>query len=366
MDLSTSLRARREAAGLSQAALATAVGITRQSLLAAERGRQVPSTVVALRLARALGCRVEDLFHLGPPDSLRAWVDGPTLAGRVALGNVDGRWVAHAIGNDTTAVADGMLDAPVASGLGSVVPFGDPTALDSNVLVAGCAPPLGPLGHRAARPGALAMRWLPHGSGRALDCLVHATVHVAGVHLHDARSGRDNLPFVRRRFSTERMLVVNLVGWRQGIVVAQGNPRKIREVADLLRPRLRVAQREAGTGAHKLLRRRLTDAGAPGDTPLAGPRVNGHVAVANAVALGAADAGIAIESVAIAHGLGFVPLVEECFDLVVPVARAEHGPVARLLAAIDDPGFRRELEALGGYAVDSTGHASTLEPSDAP
>lgn len=365
MQLSTSLRARREAAGLSQAALATAVGITRQSLLAAERGKQVPSTAIALRLARVLGCRVEDLFHLGAPDSLRAWVDGSAAAGRVALGNVDGRWVAHPVGPDVTAVADGLLGGAVTSTFGSVAPLGELSALESNVLVAGCAPPLGPLGHRAARPGTLAMRWLPLGSARALDCLVHATVHVAGVHLHDVRSGRDNLPFVRRRFADERMLVVNLVGWRQGVVTAPGNPRKVRDVADLLRPRLRVAQREAGSGAHRLLRRRLSEIDRD-DAPLSGPRVTSHQAVASAIVLGAADAGITIESVALAHGLHFVPLAEERFDLVVPVARSEHGPVARLLAAIDEPAFRRELEGLGGYDVRSTGHATTLEPSDAP
>ncbi|MCA9712564.1 MAG: helix-turn-helix domain-containing protein, partial [Myxococcales bacterium] len=49
------LRPRRVARGLSQSALADRVGVSRQALVAIEAGRQVPSTALALHLARALG-----------------------------------------------------------------------------------------------------------------------------------------------------------------------------------------------------------------------------------------------------------------------------------------------------------------------
>src|SRR5215831_19359771 len=58
------LRQRRQAAGLSQQALATRCGLTRQAVNAIEGGHYVPNTLVALRLARALGSRIEDLFSL--------------------------------------------------------------------------------------------------------------------------------------------------------------------------------------------------------------------------------------------------------------------------------------------------------------
>src|SRR5262244_1987471 len=62
--LDNRLRQRRQAAGLSQQALATRCGLTRQAVNAIEAGQYVPNTLVALRLARALGSRVEELFHL--------------------------------------------------------------------------------------------------------------------------------------------------------------------------------------------------------------------------------------------------------------------------------------------------------------
>jgi DNA-binding XRE family transcriptional regulator len=61
------LRERRKASGWTQLETARRVGITRQSLIHLESGRFVPSTTVALRLARVFGCQVEDLFSLSTP-----------------------------------------------------------------------------------------------------------------------------------------------------------------------------------------------------------------------------------------------------------------------------------------------------------
>lgn len=63
------LRAARLAAGLTQAALAERVGVSRKTVNTVENGVFVPSTVLALRLARALGCRIEDLFALPDGDA---------------------------------------------------------------------------------------------------------------------------------------------------------------------------------------------------------------------------------------------------------------------------------------------------------
>lgn len=57
------LRARRENAGLSQADLAAAVGVTRQTINAIERDRYDPSIELAFKLARYFDCPIEDLFN---------------------------------------------------------------------------------------------------------------------------------------------------------------------------------------------------------------------------------------------------------------------------------------------------------------
>jgi putative transcriptional regulator len=49
---------------MSQDSLAKAIGVTRQTIISIEKGRFVPSTVLALRLARFFGKPVEELFQL--------------------------------------------------------------------------------------------------------------------------------------------------------------------------------------------------------------------------------------------------------------------------------------------------------------
>jgi putative transcriptional regulator len=62
--LANSLRPARERLGLTQAALAERVGVSRKTINTVENGVFVPSTVLALRLAAILGEPVEALFRL--------------------------------------------------------------------------------------------------------------------------------------------------------------------------------------------------------------------------------------------------------------------------------------------------------------
>lgn len=62
--LLSALKEVRTAAGLTQADLAERAGVSRKTVNTVENGVFVPSTLLALRLARALGTKVEDLFWL--------------------------------------------------------------------------------------------------------------------------------------------------------------------------------------------------------------------------------------------------------------------------------------------------------------
>ena len=62
--LLNTLKAARAEAGLTQADLADKVGVTRKTINTVENGVFVPSTVLSLKLARALGMTVEALFQL--------------------------------------------------------------------------------------------------------------------------------------------------------------------------------------------------------------------------------------------------------------------------------------------------------------
>jgi putative molybdopterin biosynthesis protein len=349
------LKSKREQAGLSQQALADQVGVSRQAILKVEAGRQMPSTALGLLLARALDCRLEQLFRLDDGDTLI--VQPCAAAGeRVALGRVGDRWVAHPLHADGAVAADGLMqDANSARPLEAV------ERLERNVLVAGCAPLLGGLAQRVgARFADARMTWLGASSQRALELLADGLLHVAGIHLCGATSPDEHVAVVRARFPGRRMLIANLTRWRQGLVVAKGNPLGLTSGADLLRPGLRLARREPGAGAHKLVGRLLTSAGAP-DHPLHGPEARDHAGVAQLVRWGAADVGVAIESVALAADLSFIPLAEERFDLVLPAELTAAPHVARLLDALDDDAFRADVARIAGYDSALAGEVTTVE-----
>lgn len=356
------LREHRDGRGFSQQALGDLVGVTRQAILAIEAGKQVPSTSLSLRLARALRCGVEDLFSLGDREHVDARLAPGTdghAAARVALAEVDDGWVAHVLPGDASIAADGIVSS-VGHGRALVEPLVDPARLRMAAVVTGCAPLLGLLAKRVGeRYTDARVTWLPAGSGRSLDLLGERFAHVAGLHASHSAAGDDNVSVVRRRFPGRRMLVVNLTCWRQGFVLPPGNPLGIHSAADLLRPGLRLARREPGAGAHELVHRMLEVEGAAPAT-LAGPLAHGHAEVAQLVRCGAADVGVAIESVALAAGLSFVPLSEERFDLVVPAELADHPPVARLVDVLDQRAFRTEVGHLPGYDTKLSGHVTTL------
>ena len=80
-----------------------------------------------------------------------------------------------------------------------------------------------------------------------------------------------------------------------------------------------------------------------------------HLAVAAAVASGAADCGMGILAAARTLDLDFVPLDHERYDLVIPAAFYASEVMAPLLAIIRDPAFAGRVEALGGYATPQMG-----------
>ena len=62
--LNNRLEELRRKAGLTQQELSEKAEVSRKSINAIENGIYVPSTVLALKIAKTLKCKVEDLFEL--------------------------------------------------------------------------------------------------------------------------------------------------------------------------------------------------------------------------------------------------------------------------------------------------------------
>jgi putative molybdopterin biosynthesis protein len=213
------------------------------------------------------------------------------------------------------------------------------------------------LAHNLLQAGSLPELFvLPVGSLDGLIALRQGVCHLAGAHLLDAESGAYNMPFVQRILPDRAVRLVTLSHRQQGLLLRQGNPRRIQGLADLARPEVTFINRRRGAGTRLWLDQRLHSLGIrPEQVRGYGREALTHSQVAEAVASGQADVGLGVLAAARQQALDFIPLFEERYDLVFPVELVENKGAARLLDYITSLGYRRAVEALGGYRTAHTG-----------
>jgi putative molybdopterin biosynthesis protein len=361
------VRARREQLGWRPVELAARADLTRQALHSVETGQAVPSTLVALRLARALSCTVEDLFSLAGSTLTVALPGGPQHSlprgTRVQLAQVADRWLGFPLSGQVGwgLAADGIVtESPAGVSNRDQVPqvrvelFGDLRLAARSAVLVGCDPSLGLVASYVSRRAPeVRVLWQEHSSLQALRAVAQGEAHAAGIHLWEASTGISNLGAVARELPGQRVHLYSLWSWEQGLMVARGNPHGVTGPEDLLKPGLRLANREPGAGSRLLLDAWLDDLNlsTAQRRRLIGYQheCSSHLLAAGRVAQGLADAAPGPRSVAQALGLDFVPVQQERFDLVVPDAHLAHPAIAALIQTARQPALRAELSSLGGY-----------------
>ena len=211
-----------------------------------------------------------------------------------------------------------------------------------------------PLLDWAARESGSSLAVLFNGSLAGLAHLADGQAMLCGMHVYDAESGEYNTPFVRERLGAEPVVTIEWARREQGLIVARDNPHGVESVRDLVRVRFQARQREAGS--HLLLEHLLREAGLGfDDLQIAESPALSESEVALAVAEGAADAGLGIAAVARQHGVGFVSLWQERYDLLLWRRAYFEQPTQRLLAFTHSARFRRRASELAGYDIRGLG-----------
>jgi putative molybdopterin biosynthesis protein len=215
--------------------------------------------------------------------------------------------------------------------------------------------------HLAEKTAGLRLMSANVGSMGGLVALRRGEAHLAGSHLLDPETGIYNESYVRRYLPGQEVMLVKLVGRQQGWIVPKGNPLALAEWADIMHPNLQFVNRQRGAGTRVLLDyelgRRDID---PGQVVGYEREEYTHLAVAAAVASGAANAGLGIRAAAEALDLDFVPLASEQYELVVPVEYYKGELLRPLLDLLHDKTFRQAVEALPGYDVSEMGEARAV------
>jgi putative molybdopterin biosynthesis protein len=178
------------------------------------------------------------------------------------------------------------------------------------------------------------------------------TTHV----LDDGQEKVYNINVVKKYVPDRRWLLLNIAKRTQGLLVQKGNPKSLSGIVDIAKNGITFVNRQVGSGTRILLDAMLKGKGISRDSVKGYEREeSSHTAIAILVREGVADTGIAIHAAARVFSLGFIPLAEEDYDLLVTQEFSETERFLSLLELIRSDEFKRRLHVIGGYNTEDTG-----------
>jgi excisionase family DNA binding protein len=198
------------------------------------------------------------------------------------------------------------------------------------------------------------------GSSSGLQAIQNGVADVATAHLLEP--ARDNAGrHEKHDLIPADAVVVELFYRELGLLVRPGNPKDIKSIRDLARPKLRFINRQSGSGTRIYLDQELARARVNSKKLLGyDTEVSTHLEVGLRILQGAADVGLATRTTAQLLGLDFLSLTRERFDMLIRKERFFSQGVQTLLGIIGSREFRDRVGALGGYDVAESGRIIPL------
>lgn len=216
-----------------------------------------------------------------------------------------------------------------------------------------------PLLEWSLRESGSELAMLCQGSGDGVRRLLDGDALLAGVHVIDDAGGY-NHPESLGLGGVRDLVMIRWARRRQGLMLPPGNPKGIDSLAALAKndrgEAPLVARRQPGAGADRLLRFLLKRHDLTlEDLRLAPDTMLSEDDLALAVHQGQADVGLGVEAAAHRHGLDFVPLQQECFDLAMRRRSYFERPVQHLLAFAQEARFAERAAMMQGYDLTGRG-----------
>jgi putative molybdopterin biosynthesis protein len=234
-------------------------------------------------------------------------------------------------------------------GSGSLVPEDPPAVITGSH---------DPLLDWAIRDSGCGLATLFNGSREGLACFADHRAALSGLHIPEETGWNVG--------SASELGVRDavLIGWairKRGLLVSSDAANDIRSVADLKGKR--VVRRQPGAGAAALFSRLLQEAGlSEEDLQSSSGFAYTESEAAGAVASGDAFAALGVEAMAKQYKLGFVPLTDEHFDLLINRKSYFTDPVQRLLHFTQTQQFQDKAANMGGYDLSPLGRVRWLSP----
>ena len=239
----------------------------------------------------------------------------------------------------------GRDDARVAAASVSIA-----TPRRPNVMV-GSHDPLLDWALRESRSG---LASLFDGSLDGLERLAAGEAAAGGLHVLEKDGASWNIETVSARLTDDQFVMIEWAKRRRGLLTRNDHDDAPRSISDL-RGR-RMAARQPSAGASAILQRLLAQAGVPDEAVTFCAQIaHTEWEAAEAVVSGEAEVALGLEAMAKRLGLGFQPLLEERFDLVIERRAYFEPPLQALLTFAHTADFRAKAASLGGYDVSEVG-----------
>ena len=215
-----------------------------------------------------------------------------------------------------------------------------------------------PLLEWALRESGSGLATLAVGSEAGFDRFIAGETIAAAMHLHALEDSEAdaNLAVVAGRNDLQDAVMVAFCRREQGLLLAPGNPLKVRTIDDVIGKRARIAMRPKGAGAQLLLLSLLHRAKVAHDALVSiSPVCPTGPDIAQAIRAGRADTGIATRSVANSAGLDFLPIVWEPFDLLMRQRDYFHPPLQALMRFLQSDELAARAQEMGGFDLGDAG-----------
>ena len=217
----------------------------------------------------------------------------------------------------------------------------------------------------ALRESGSSLASLNEGTMRGIERLQRGEVVAAAVHFHrldeadgdKAGSAIDaNVAAIRALSGLHDTVLLGIARREQGLLLAPGNPKNLRSLADVLAAGATFATRQQGAGAQLLLEVLLQRAGATlKDLKRLEPPCLTGPDLAAVIRAGSADCGIATRAAAKAAGLDFVTLTWESFDLLTRQRSYFRPALQALIRFLTDKRLVLRAGELAGYDLAPAG-----------
>lgn len=190
------------------------------------------------------------------------------------------------------------------------------------------------------------------GSLDGLDRFVRGEGLAAGLHIHDAKSDRWNVPVVSASAADQNAVLISFATRLRGLVFRAGkaNPANLSDLAGL-----RMVPRQAESGTDTLFRELAAKEGLDLSELEFAELARTEDEAVEAVRRGDADVTFGLEAVARSYGLEFRPIVQEQFALLVDRKAWFDKPVQTLLEFCGSKQFLIRAAAYGGYDTKALG-----------